>query len=319
MGQDGLLLPEQIEQLRFVNYNATVESIDRSHPDLMRLRVRPDGERIKFEAGQYTTLGLGAWERRVPNTQAEQLNELSLQKMIRRAYSISCRILDDHDQLVNLRDEDSLEFFIALIHKTDARRPTLTPRLFELAVGDRLYIGRKAVGHYTLATVHPDDHIVMVATGTGEAPHNAMLIELLTRGHRGRVTLVTCVRRRVDLAYLNNHRQTEEIFNNYRYLTLTTREPENLDKTLPNYVGKRYLQQYFESGEFEHDCETKLQLGSTHIFLCGNPSMIGAPCHAPDADLHQQQTGGMIEVLEKRGFRIDRPNECGDIHIEKYW
>ena len=32
---------------------------------------------------------------------------------------------------------------------------------------------------------------------------------------------------------------------------LTTREPENLDDSHAAYVGKRYLQEYFESGAFE--------------------------------------------------------------------
>jgi hypothetical protein len=27
----------------------------------------------------------------------------------------------------------------------------------------------------------------------------------------------------------------------------------------------------------------------------------------------------MVEVLERRGFQVDRPHEPGNIHFEKYW
>jgi ferredoxin--NADP+ reductase len=319
MTQSNLLAPEEIKQLREQQYNARVESIDSSHADLMRIRVRPDGEPIAFEPGQYTVLGLGGWEPRVANTQEEPLDDSHLRKLIRRAYSFSCRMVDEHGGLVAPNDDGALEFYLALVREAEASPPALTPRLFRLAVGDRLHVGRKVAGHYTLEPVKPDDHVIFAATGTGEAPHNAMLAELLSRGHEGQITMVTCVRRRSDLSYVKEHRWLEKMHANYRYLTLTTREPENLDPNLPGYVGKQYLQDYFESGQLERDCGCETKLGSTHVFLCGNPDMIGVPHRTYDPQRRYPTPRGMVEVLEKLGFRIDQPHDPGDIHFEKYW
>src|SRR5690606_8327700 len=119
--------------------------------------------------------------------------------------------------------------------------------------------------------------VVLAATGTGEAPHNAMAAELLGTGHRGRIVVVTTARMRKDLAYLPTHRRLEAQFANYRYLALTTREPENIDPQAPGYCGKRYLQDYFASGALEQDAGITLDPRSTHVYLCGNPQMIGAP------------------------------------------
>ena len=65
-----------------------------------------------------------------------------------------------------------------------------------LREGDRLFLGEKITGHFTLDPVQPDDTVVFLATGTGEAPHNYMLWELLRRGHRGRILSACCVRYR---------------------------------------------------------------------------------------------------------------------------
>ena len=66
--------------------------------------------------------------------------------------------------------------------------------------GDRLFIGRKFTGHYTLEGVKPADNIVFLSTGTGEAPQNAMIAELFRREHEGRILDVVCVRFKTDLA-----------------------------------------------------------------------------------------------------------------------
>ena len=70
----------------------------------------------------------------------------------------------------------------------------MTPRLFMLREGDRLFLSEKIAGVYTLDPVQPDDTVIFLATGTGEAPHNYMLWELLRRGHPGRILSACCVR-----------------------------------------------------------------------------------------------------------------------------
>src|SRR5690606_14111058 len=92
--------------------------------------------------------------------------------------------------------------------------------------GSRIYVGPRIVGRYTLAPVRdPEATVVFLATGTGEAPHNAMITELLRKGHHGPIVSVVCVRYRADLAYLEKHRRLEERFPNYHYMPLVTASP----------------------------------------------------------------------------------------------
>jgi ferredoxin--NADP+ reductase len=305
------------ERLRQELYNAAVVGLTRVHEDLMILHVRQDDGRLDFLPGQYTVLGLGDWEPHVEGTQAEAPVNNNEPKLIKRAYSISCQLLDRTGHLVRATDEEALEFYIALV-RGGHPPPALTPRLFHLEIGDRLFLAPRVHGRYILPDLDAETNLVFAATGTGEAPHNAMLAELLSRQHRGRIVSTTCVRFHKDLAYLEKHRELERRFSNYRYLTLTTREPENLDSNHPGYVGKRYLQDYFESGAFERESGLTLDPADTQVFLCGSPGMIGVPMRAHDPSKRYPAPKGMIEVLEERGFELDRPHGPGNIHFEKY-
>ena len=139
---------------------------------------------------------------------------------------------------------------------------------------------------------------------------------LLANQHLGRLVTVTCVRKRYDLGYLETYRELERRYENFRYLPCTTREPENLDPTLPNYKPKRYLQEYVDCGEFESDAELTLDPATCRIFLCGNPAMIGAPARGAPS---KPSPDGMIHVLQRRGFTIGDTSRPGNIHFEKYW
>lgn len=307
------------EELRCKWYNSTVVSVRSVHEDLMVMRVRPDVGIPEFAAGQYTALGLGDWEPRVSNAGDEDANALPAGKLIRRAYSVSASLLDDTGQLVRAPDCDYLEFYITLVRHSGRKEPSLTPRLFHLRTGDRLSCMTRLHGNYTLGSLAPDKNVVFAATGTGEAPHNAMLAELLSRGHQGRIAAVVCVRYERDLGYLAVHRELERRHSNYRYLTLTTREAINLDPDAIGYVGKRYLQDYFLSGEFERNVGWSLSAADTEVFLCGSPDMIGiSPPASGDLPTHPHPKA-MISVLESRDFHIDQPMLPGNIHFEKYW
>jgi ferredoxin--NADP+ reductase len=285
----------------------------------MILRIAPDAGVPPFAAGQYTVLGLGNWEPRVPGCEQELPDDVDRQKVLKRAYSFSCSLLDDNGQMHAPGDYPYYEFYIVLVRHGDEHPPGLTPRVFALREGDRLFVGPKATGHFTLAPVKPDDNVVFVATGTGEAPHNAMTAELLTSGHRGRIASVTCVRQRRDLGYAAIHERVARQFTNYRYFVLTTREDINLHPATPGYVGKRYLQSYFASGDFERESGIALDPATTHIFLCGNPAMIGIPHAGADGAMIYPTPTGMIETLARRGFRSDERGRPGNIHYEKYW
>lgn len=310
---------EEAGQLREKFYNATIiERID-ANSDLARFRIRPDNGIPPFEPGQYVALGVGNWETRLEGTQEEIVPEKKLRKLSRRAYSISCPLVDPEGQVAPVDSVDYLEFYITLVREADSpekKPPVLTPRLFNFGEGDRLEVQKKITGHYTLANVNPDDTILMLGTGTGEAPHNAMAAKLLADGHRGAVVNVTSVRHRTDLAYAVEHSVLMKEYPNYRYLPFTTRDPENLDSSHPEFVGKQYIQDMFLSGQLAEAAGDPLSPSNTHVFLCGNPAMIGYV--PPGAEPPAKQ--GMLPILRDAGFTDEKDEGgAGTIRFEKYW
>ena len=157
--------------------------------------------------------------------------------------------------------------------------------------------------------------MLFLSTGTGEAPHNYVLWELLRRGHSGRILAACCVRYRRDLGYLATHERLMAQFPNYTYLSLTTREatPDG---------SKVYIQDLITSGQLEERLGAKLDPATAHVFLCGNPKMIGVPeVDRETGARNYPHATGVIEILEHRGFHIDdqRTKRRGNIHFEKYW
>ncbi|MBY0459538.1 MAG: ferredoxin--NADP reductase, partial [Gemmataceae bacterium] len=142
---------DELDDLRRRRYNATVASLTLVNSDLMVMRVRPDFQRPAHKPGQYCTLGLGNWERRTEGCQAETLSPEDEVKVVRRAYSISCPMLTQSGELLNIAETDWLEFYIVLVRENaDGRVPALTPRLFTRRAGDRIQVGERITGHYTL-------------------------------------------------------------------------------------------------------------------------------------------------------------------------
>lgn len=309
------MTPPEIDELRQKRYNGTVAYLKKTHSDLLVMRVKPDFARPPHKPGQYCSLGLGYWETRVEGCQAETLTPDEQKKIVRRAYSISNSILDDSGKLIDVAATDYLEFYIVLVRENaDGRVPALTPRLFALREGDRINIGEKITGAYTLDCVQPDDNVIFLGTGTGEAPHNYMAWDLLRRGHKGKILSACCVRYSRDLGYLETHRLLMDRYPNYKYLPLTTREASVLKKV--------YIQDLISCGEMEEQLGDRLDPARTHVFLCGNPKMIGVPVRdkATGEKTYPQPTG-VIEILERCGFQADVSSIKfkGNIHFEEYW
>jgi len=311
------MTPEEITELRQKRYNATVAWLKKPNPELMIVRVQPDFPVPAHLPGQYCSLGLGNWEPRFPGAQEENLKPEDESKMIRRAYSISFPVLDETGKLFPAQPETWLEFYIVLVKQAGEgqKPPGLTPRLFMLRQGDRLNIGDKITGYFTLEGVKSTDTVLFLSTGTGEAPHNYMLWELLRRRHEGRILSACCVRYQRDLGYLDTHRRLMEMFPNYTYLSLTTRE------ALPG-GRKVYIQDLIASGQLEELVGRALDPAATHVFLCGNPKMIGVPVvDRATGERSFPQPPGVIEILEARGFQVDDAKRKirGNIHFEEFW
>jgi ferredoxin/flavodoxin---NADP+ reductase len=104
--------------------------------DLWMIRVDPGGP-FSFKPGQYATLGV--------QTEA---------KRIERAYSI-----------VSSPVEKELEFFFELVPQGE-----LTPKLFQLQVGDEMLMRKSCKGLFTLDQKSGRTNHFMVSTVTGVAP-----------------------------------------------------------------------------------------------------------------------------------------------------
>lgn len=299
------------KRLREEHYNATIVGLREVHADLRVIRVQLDGGQPPFEPGQYATLGLGYWEPRVDG-HPEDLKLRRLERLARRSYSVSSPIFDEGGGLLDWRRADWVEFYVVLVRGEGDPRdpPALTPRLFGKGVGERLYMSQRFLGHYTLEGVDPDDDVVFLATGTGEAPHNLMTLDLLLRGHRGRIVSVCCVRHRQDLAYLGTHRCLEAMFPRYRYIALVTRELAGGEK--------HYIQDLIRLGRLGKELGAPLSPDRAHVFLCGNPRMIGLPRWEGEA-LVFPSPQGVTELLVERGFTLDARGVRGNVHYEEYW
>jgi len=86
---------------------------------------------------------------------------------------------------------------------------------------------------------------------------------------------------------------------------MPTREPD---------IAKRYIQDLIRDGDFAR-MGVSLDPATTHVFMCGNPAMIGIP----DEDGVFPATVGVVELLVELGFTIDKRKQPGNIHYEEYW
>ena len=198
-----------------------------------------------------------------------------------------------------------------MVEPTEDNTPALTPRLALKHVGDRIYMGPKVAGRYTLDAVRdPNAEVVFFGTGTGEAPHNGMVVELLRKGHTGPIISAVTVRHNADLGYADKHQRLAERYPNYHYVPMPTREPG---------IPKRYLQDLIVDGDMAKAAGGQFEPSRTHVFLCGKPAMIGLPDEDDGGEPRFPETTGVVELLVDRGFKLDRRGDPGNIHYEEYW
>src|SRR5688500_5440835 len=118
-----LMSPEERAALRQKHYNATVVALKHVHSDLVIMRVAPDFSVPLHKPGQYSTLGMGRWEPRAAGCQEEEAKPAEDTKLIRRAYSLSCSVLDDAGQFIDVTKTGWLEFYIVLVRESDKAPP----------------------------------------------------------------------------------------------------------------------------------------------------------------------------------------------------
>jgi ferredoxin/flavodoxin---NADP+ reductase len=196
-------------------------------PDLWTFRVRP-AEPLRFTPGQYVAVAIPAAGR-----------------MIERPYSIC-----------SAPHEPELEFFVELVPNG-----ALTPRLYDLGVGAKLYLRRAAKGRFLFNPASA--HHLMIASVTGVAPYVSMVRDFARRDRpAGRLLILHAASSPVELGY------SEELckLSWLEYIRTVSRP-----WLFPDWTGERgraedILRKYADG--------TGFLPGDTTVYACGNPQMI---------------------------------------------
>jgi ferredoxin/flavodoxin---NADP+ reductase len=264
-------------------YNAVVIGREAINPQLLVLRVQSECPLFDFKPGQFAVLGLLGREPRVPEADGEPgLAEPG--KLIRRAYSIASASLERR----------YAEFYLTLVTSGQ-----LTPRLFALTYGSRLFMGPKASGFFTLDRVAHHKALILVATGTGLAPYMSMLRTLLVSDSQRRFVVLHGARYSWDLGYRAELESLARLRANLTYIPSITRPEE--DQHFRGRTGR--IQTLLETGVIEEESGVPLDPAAADVFLCGNPDMI---------------TAAKAFLLARR-FEPDHGKQTGTLHVEEYW
>lgn len=263
--------------------NSVVTQILQVSPIMKIIRVKPVGwEFPEFKGGQFVALGMPASAERCPEATEEFEKHEDPDKLIKRAYSIASTSTSEY-----------VEFYVTLVHSG-----ALTPRLFNLNIGDKLWMGKKGVGMFTLEEVPAEKNIVLVATGTGVAPYMSMLRSDALR-REGKIMVVHGAANSWDLGYSSELQLLESMFDKFTYYPTIT-EP---DKEPAGWSGDvRFIQDIWKDGLADKKWGFNPSPENTDVFLCGNPRMIDS----------------MVEMLGEDGFKEHKRKEPGQVHVEEF-
>lgn len=266
-----------------LDYNATLTERFEITPHLAIFRVKPDDESYRFVAGQYTVLGLKRAETRLGEADPDDTPDADPAQLIRRPYSICSGT-----------QQQELEFYISMLSGGE-----LTPRLFNLKPGDRLFVGPKARGFLTLENIPTNTNLLMVATGTGLGPYISMLRTHAYEFPADKIGIIHGARYSWDLGYRPELESYDHRFANVRYLPTISRP--DVDPAWDGAHGR--VQRWLEADDFAERFGFRLSPEECHVFLCGNPGMI------------EEATTSLLD----RGFNESSRKEAGNLHAEKYW
>lgn len=263
--------------------NSVVTQVLQVSPIMKIMRVKPIGwEFPEFKGGQFVALALPASAERCKDATDEFEKHEDPDKLIKRAYSIASTSTSEY-----------IEFYLTLVHSG-----ALTPRLFSLNIGDKLWMGKKGVGMFTLDEVPAEKNIILVATGTGVAPYMSMLrSDALKR--KGKIMVVHGAANSWDLGYSSELQLLQSMFDDFTYYPTIT-EPE---KEPAGWSGDtRFIEKIWDDGLAQKKWGFDPAPENTSIFLCGNPRMIES----------------MVNLLGKDGFKEHNRKEPGQIHVEEF-
>jgi ferredoxin--NADP+ reductase len=226
---------------------------------IIRLRVP---EPLPFKPGQYVTLGVADGA-----------------KLIERPYSVVSSPL-----------EPEIEIFFELVPHGE-----LTPRLYKLGTGDRMFVRRTAKGVFTLDRASGRKKHFMLATVTGVAPYVSIVRTLAAAEKAGEPPLghelfvIEGASRSWELGYDVELAALEQQFGWLHFVPTISRPWDDAgwtgEKGRVDDIIRKYLDRFACGGD------------ETTGYLCGHPGMIEAG----------------KGILRRAGFPEDAVEE------EKFW
>lgn len=266
--------------------NATM--IDRRDQNeyLAVVKIQPDGGVVPyFRPGQFCTLGLPRPPRAEEIEILRQRGKEARPRLIRRAYSI----------VSSPEEREYVELFVILVSEGK-----LTPKLWDIAIGERLWMHEEIKGEFTLDGVPADRDLIMFSTGTGIAPFISMYRTFCGTNRWRSYTVINGVRHAVDLGYVEELSGYARADKHFSYLPVVSRsEPGDQWEGLKGRVNM-----LLEGDLYHQQTGRRIDPETSNVFLCGNPAMID----------------GVAAALQKRGFSIhSSDNPEGNLHFERYW
>ena len=261
-------------------YNATVISKIMITPDLMILQLDTDEPREDFDAGQYIVLGLYGFEKRSLNS-AIELVPAEEERLILRPYSIASA----------KKERRHFEFYISQV-----KSGQLTSRLFNLNIGERLYVGQKMAGIFQLDETPDGTDIVMVATGTGIAPYICFLRSHIAERPESKMVVIQGAAHRWDLGYYSELIFLEKTYANFFYVPTLLDADDGWDGyrlCIEDLLKKEVLQNEFN---ITPDPE------QTRFFVTGKPDMVSH----------------VSEWLCDYGYTRNYSDHPGEMYIEEF-
>jgi len=270
------------------DFNAIVSAPVFVNSETMILRVRPDGwELPDYAPGQFVVLGLPGKAPRVSSPMSDiEIQPPNPDKLIKRAYSIASSSKKKHQYL---------EFYITLI-----RSGSLTPRLFALKEGDKIHMGKRTSGIFTLDDTPEHVNLALMGTGTGLAPYMSMIRTFLKKKSDRRFTIIHGARHSWDLGYRLELSMLARLVDHFDYFPVISRPGE---ETIPWAGETGHVQDVWARGLVAEGWGIKPTPENTNIFLCGNPGMIDTT----------------LEMLAADGFREKTRKKPGEVHVERWW
>ena len=224
-------------------------------------------ERFEFKPGQYITIGVNGLE---------------------RPYSI-----------VSATQEPLIELMIEHIFPEHGGQ--LTPRLWDLKVGDTVSYRPRAKGIFTLDTNYRDH--VMLATGTGIAPYVSIIRDYLARGDEGHRFFLLH-----GGSYQDEFVYDRELFaladrhpGSVIYVPTVSRPASDLNEGWTGCTGR--VNTIIE----EHLATWQRHPETTLVYACGNPGMI--------EDVKSRMAPAAWKVKEERFWKEDEAPLSGSANL----